>query len=338
MKEFSISRKDLQQDRIDEVIANMLKHKKSLQTICLHHFHDYEIEQFITAMQHCLELEVIDLSENMTEDTQVRLITQLMNDLPRIRKIDLSHSFLSERGIIQLTKTCHSKNIEYDISYNRMSHEKTLLYQKNFSLPKFKLRVEKNLRETFHPLNSQTLVTKIPNHQQDYDYDCGASTMLNIVDYFESMSKNSSKKILKDIVHSIKTCEFSGAEIENMMTWFEEHNFDVAGGFSGSQELLRYYVSLGIPVIVNTNEWGGHYIVVIGFEEFDPVWPEKDKLLCCDPLDYQHGDYLSEQPYAKRNLLQFLDQWRDSKGREGGYIVAFPRELAVIYPHWKFHS
>ncbi|MCL2120720.1 MAG: hypothetical protein FWH28_00540 [Clostridiales bacterium] len=60
--------------------------------------------------------------------------------------------------------------------------------------------------------------------------------------------------------------------------------------------LIPYYLSLGYPVLIGWNEWGGHWQVVIGYDDLGTEETPDDVLILADPYDTtdhnQDGYYL----------------------------------------------
>jgi len=73
----------------------------------------------------------------------------------------------------------------------------------------------------------------------------------------------------------------------------EEHYLEEGAADDG---LIPYYLSLGYPVLIGWNEWGGHWQVVIGYDDLGTEETPDDVLILADPYDTtdhnQDGYYL----------------------------------------------
>ena len=72
-----------------------------------------------------------------------------------------------------------------------------------------------------------------------------------------------------------------------------EHYLEYGAADDG---LIPYYLSLGYPVLIGWNEWGGHWQVVIGYDDLGTEETQDDVLILADPYDTtdhnQDGYYL----------------------------------------------
>jgi len=60
--------------------------------------------------------------------------------------------------------------------------------------------------------------------------------------------------------------------------------------------LIPYYLSLGYPILIGWDEWGGHWQVIVGYDDLDTEETQDDVLILADPYDTtdhnQDGYYL----------------------------------------------
>ena len=65
---------------------------------------------------------------------------------------------------------------------------------------------------------------------------------------------------------------------------------------SADDGLIPYYLSLGYPILIGWNEWGGHWQVIIGYDDMGTEDTQDDVLILADPYDTtdqnQDGYYL----------------------------------------------
>ena len=68
-------------------------------------------------------------------------------------------------------------------------------------------------------------------------------------------------------------------------------------GIVDSYDLFRYYLKQGTPVMVMWHEWGGHWQVVIGYDDMGTEATQDDVLILMDPYDttdHNQDGYLIE--------------------------------------------
>ena len=65
---------------------------------------------------------------------------------------------------------------------------------------------------------------------------------------------------------------------------------------AADEGIIPYYLSLGYPILIGWNEWGGHWQVIIGYDDMGTEDTQDDVLILADPYDTtdhnQDGYYL----------------------------------------------
>ena len=70
-----------------------------------------------------------------------------------------------------------------------------------------------------------------------------------------------------------------------MVSWLERHGFEVTWGENGSLKLLRENLSRGIPTLVEWIDWGGHWVIVVGYDTRGTESERDDVIYFADPAD-----------------------------------------------------
>ena len=169
--------------------------------------------------------------------------------------------------------------------------------------------------------------------QQETGYSCGPSAMRSIIDYFNILlnvlSQTKIKLILpseKELCEQLCTNAEVGTEIKDMKKWYIDHDYLVATAEStqGAIEMLRHYIDMGIPVLVNNNEMGGHYVVVTGIHEREIGDQSFDQVEIVNP-----GAHFNTGQMRKTTKIveDFVGEWKNSNGIAGLYLVADPKDI-----------
>jgi hypothetical protein len=112
--------------------------------------------------------------------------------------------------------------------------------------------------------------------------------------------------------------------------------FDAVGGityvstFNYDKEditpsLFIDFLKKGAPVIIGTNEWGGHWQTVIGYDTKDTETIEDDVLILADPYDRTDHCPDGYTVYPMENLYE--GNWRnyyDPDFNWGLFVAVFP--------------
>lgn len=164
------------------------------------------------------------------------------------------------------------------------------------------------------------LVLPIRAHQQTTSYTCGPASILTLLRYYKRDGDE------KRIAREAKCTAEKGTSPQNMATWLEANGFDVVWGEGGTLRLLRDNLARGVPTLVEWIDWGGHWVVVVGYDARDPDTASDDLILLADPADTHDGvkDGLTEFNAARFQAMWF-DAFLFERPMRGVYITATPR-------------
>lgn len=119
--------------------------------------------------------------------------------------------------------------------------------------------------------------------QQSTDYTCGPSCLLTLLRYYGR--DGDEMKIAKEAQCS----KDNGTSPQNMAAWLEHHGFKVTWGENGSLDMLRANLARGVPTLVEWIDWGGHWVIVVGYDTRDTPQTDDDMLIFADPWDRLDG-------------------------------------------------
>ena len=175
------------------------------------------------------------------------------------------------------------------------------------------------------------VLSHYPTYQQTREYTCGPAAALTVLyrygnkDYDEmSMTK------------AMKTQGYpTGTSLKNMVNFFRDIGWNVKSGlntdkfsrFEDFRAFLMEQLSNGHPILVENVEWGGHWRVIIGYDNMETESPLDDMLIFADP--YDTGDHYQDG-YTVGNAIKFFSMWFDhsmlpKKERYQPWIVAYPK-------------
>jgi hypothetical protein len=128
------------------------------------------------------------------------------------------------------------------------------------------------------------------------------------------------------IAREAKCSPEKGTSPRDMAGWLEANGFDVDWGEGGSLRLLRDNLARGVPTLVEWIDWGGHWVVVVGYDTRGTDAPRDDLILFADPSDTYDGrkDGLTEFPAARFQAMWF-DAFLFDRPMHRLYITATPR-------------
>ena len=170
-----------------------------------------------------------------------------------------------------------------------------------------------------------TILSHFKTVQQSDLAACGVDCALMVMEYFGLRNDWTEAGLLP--LRSDHNAQHSGTCLEQL-----RDIFDAVGGFEylssydyAPQEitpwLLRSFLRNGVPVIVGWSAWGGHWEVVIGYDDCGTPFYEYDDVLIfanpCDTTDH------NQDGYTTYSAQEFFTEWTfyDTLPTDGSHIT-----------------
>lgn len=182
----------------------------------------------------------------------------------------------------------------------------------------------------FDTLKSNDHLTIIPlkgYRQQVTNYSCGAASAMTVMSWYGKPVNNTDadeERVVREIYPNVT--EKTGVNPEQVAAWFNRQGMNATWGTGGSREMLRENLKKGIPTMVEWIDWGGHWVVVVGYDTrgTENVWD--DVILFADSVDC-HDDRVDGITYF--NYGEFDAMWFDAhyfpeNMKDRAYVVAVP--------------
>ncbi len=168
-------------------------------------------------------------------------------------------------------------------------------------------------------------LTMLPlrGYQQTTAYTCGPAALITLLHFYGRDADE-----MQTATEAGCTPE-KGTDPPSMVKWLETHGFDVTWGEHGSLEMLRDNLAKGIPTLVEWIDWGGHWVVVVGYDTMETESPRDDVIYFADPADSIDGnrDGLTSCVARKFNAMWF-DAFLFDRPMFKVYITAVPADTA----------
>lgn len=178
---------------------------------------------------------------------------------------------------------------------------------------------------------SLTVLSKFKTRQQETGYTCGPAAAAMVAEYFPGTPKHTEAEIAK----IMGTNRVNGTNVKGMSKYFESMGWQVKNSLtdkspSNYKEFLLFVKAnllAGIPIIVENVEIGGHWRVIIGYDNMGTEYEDDDVLLMADP--YDTTDHIQDG-YAVNSAMKFFYMWFDaqlfnSSERKKPWLTACPR-------------
>ena len=182
----------------------------------------------------------------------------------------------------------------------------------------------------FDTLKSDNNLTIIPLksfRQQMTNYSCGAAAAMTVMFWYGNPVNNTDadeERVARDMYSNVS--DKTGINPEQVAAWFNRNGMNATWGTGGTREMLRENLKNGVPTMVEWMDWGGHWVVVVGYDTrgTETIWD--DVIIFADSVDC-HDDRVDGITYF--NYGEFDAMWFDAhyfpeKMRVRAYVVAVP--------------
>lgn len=168
--------------------------------------------------------------------------------------------------------------------------------------------------------NPARVVLPLRAAQQTTSYTCGPASILTLLRYYKQDGDE------LRIAREAKCSPEKGTSPGNMAAWLEAHGFDVTWGEGGTLRLLRENLARNTPTLVEWIDWGGHWVVVVGYDTRGTESTRDDIIIFADPADSHDGkrDGLTEF-HAARFETMWFDAFLFDRPMHRLHITATPR-------------
>ena len=175
--------------------------------------------------------------------------------------------------------------------------------------------------------NNRTVIPLKSFRQQVTNYSSGAVAAMTVMSYYGIAVNNTDGDEVR-IAHEMYpgVSEKAGITPAQIAQWFRRNGWNATWGTGGSRDLLRRNLESGIPTIVAWMDWGGHWVVVSGYDTRGTETVRDDVILFADPADC-HDDRADGVTYF--NYGEFDAMWFDARTfsenmKDHAWVVAVP--------------
>ena len=140
---------------------------------------------------------------------------------------------------------------------------------------------------------SLILLERFKTYQQTSSYSCGCASLIMAIYYLDGTIIGE-----QDCSKRANTNEDTGTLPANLEKAISEYGYDYESKRKGFEkdkvpsyvdeefaEYLKNSLKNNEPIILLSNDWGGHYTVVIGYDDMGTEYIEDDVVIIADPFD-----------------------------------------------------
>jgi hypothetical protein len=166
---------------------------------------------------------------------------------------------------------------------------------------------------TLKPNDNLTLIN-LTGFQQTTDYTCGSASIVSLLKYYGRQGDE------MEIAKQMGTSKITGTSPEQMVDWLRNNGFNVTWGENGTMNMLRNNIKKGIPTLVEWSDWGGHWVIAVGYDTRGTGEYWDDVIIFADPSDF-HDDKTDGVTYFNAQRFEYM--WFDA--------LLFGRPMYKIY-------
>jgi hypothetical protein len=195
--------------------------------------------------------------------------------------------------------------------------------------------------------DSRVALSEFRTVQQSTEWTCGPASALMVLDWFgksDGLTDIDLAQMRQGGEEGATTIngmeEIFGTLNENGGDWAWFTNRDLTydenlethciGGYGFNLEwgaddngLIPYLIAAGIPVIIGWDEWGGHWQVIIGYDDMGTYGTQDDVLILADPYDTTDHN---QDGYTLESFERLVYGWTAEFDEDFALVVAFPEK------------
>lgn len=172
------------------------------------------------------------------------------------------------------------------------------------------------------PAGASEHLTILPlrGFQQTTSYTCGPSALITLLRHY---GRDGEELKIADEAGCTKD---RGTTPQGMVGWLESHGFDVTWGEQGSLDLIRKNLARNVPTLVEWIDYGGHWVLAVGYDDKGTESDRDDVIYFADPADGHDG---TRDGLTSFNARRFNAMWFDAflfdRPMFKVYITAVPK-------------
>lgn len=191
----------------------------------------------------------------------------------------------------------------------------------------------------FYNASSTDTLTILPQFktiQQTSWWSCGISSLEMVLDYYGvrgDWNEDTLPALREDheAAH-LGTCLDQMIQMFDAVGGFElETTYDYIDNTAAIDfDFLQQHIKDGIPVMVAWSDWGGHWQVIIGYDDMGTEYKEDDVIIVADPYDTTDHNQDGYGVYSASRFLSifYVNDFRNAEGHVSDYCFVAPTPIA----------
>lgn len=193
-----------------------------------------------------------------------------------------------------------------------------------------------------HSKGSLTILPCFKTLQQSSEWSCGPASALMVLNWY-GRQKDWTEQKLADLRHPLKDVQvpgfsnsYPGTTLEQMKDMFQKvGGFDLVttedyaqAGKTFGPEDIKATLKAGKPILVGWIDWGGHWQVIIGYDDMGTENTQDDVIIVADPYDTTDHDQDGYGILPAARFFSTFDMYGQFPEKEGGnhnlFVIVSP--------------
>ncbi len=181
-----------------------------------------------------------------------------------------------------------------------------------------------------------TILPKFKTMQQTSEWSCGVTASLMVMNYFGRLNEYNEETLAMMRTNELTPEATSLASIEKIFD--EVGGFDTISTFDYADRMEEISLTFiedtlkeGYPLIIAWNDWGGHWQVIIGYDNMGTETQQDDVIIVADSYDTTdhnqdgYGIYPAERFFYNWTMYDFFENMDVENERDCLFLIAQPK-------------
>ncbi|MCE1164836.1 MAG: C39 family peptidase [Bacteroidetes bacterium] len=155
----------------------------------------------------------------------------------------------------------------------------------------------------YHQPAAGLTMLNVDSYQQTTEYTCGPASVISLLRYYNRGGDEMT------IASEMGTSTTTGTTPQQMTDWLNGHGFTASWHQNGTLDTLVNNLKRNKPVLVEWSDWGGHWVLLAGYDTRNTADLMDDVVIFADPYD-RHDD--NRDGFTWFNAQRFYYMWYDA--------------------------
>ena len=186
--------------------------------------------------------------------------------------------------------------------------------------------------------DSLSIISKFKTQQQTSEWSCGISAIMMTMEHYDMLGDNNEENLAMQRSNGMKE---EATSLKDIVKILENNGFDTDSTYDYTPEQLAEYMTLekieetvkaDKPIIIAWNDWGGHWQVIIGYDNMGTSQTQADDVVIVadsyDTTDHNqdgYGVYPAERFFYNWTMFDFFSANYGIDEREKLFCIPTPK-------------